>query len=157
MGKAHTFVVPHAHNTNQYYVKRPSLRTYPSDPYGNNTPQKRNHKNSLSYVNKLPDELQLMRVIPVCSIGSHYAFERYRLSLSLVVGGYPKSITSFEFGEYIVLSIKLQEIRIKHPLPKFNWSLTMDHPKHEGLVLHGRFKGLDGAETNLWSHFRGSR
>jgi hypothetical protein len=82
-----------------------------------------------------------------------------------------------ELGEYIVsimsLSIKLQEKRVKHPLPKFNWGLTMGHAmlrslhitisliprlrelseiisatvSHETLASHGRSNGLNDERT----------
>ena len=77
--------------------------------------------------------------------------------MSLDVGGQHES-RLFELGEYIILSTKLQEMHIKH-LPEFNRSLTMGHlatPKHEILVLHGRFNGLNGA-NELMDHFRASR
>ena len=49
---------------------------YPSGPYGNNSSEKRNHKNSLSYVNKLSNEPQCEVHILVCSIGLHHAYIR---------------------------------------------------------------------------------
>ena len=59
--------------------------------------------------------------------------------MSLAVGGQHESHL-FELGEYIIISIKLQEIHIKYPLPIFNRSLPwaiLATPKHEKIVLHG--------------------
>ena len=82
--------------------------------------------------------------------------ERDCLSLSLVVGGLSKINHIFRVWRVHCPLYQITRYSHKASSAKFSRSLTMDHPKHESLVLHGRFKGLDGAETNSWTHFRGS-